>query len=163
MILVSHDRHLLRNTVDQFLLVADGQISEFDGDLEDYHQWLAQQRREEQKRSEPETTNDSVAERSLSATERKELKRVQAEQRARLRPLKQQVARLEQQLEQVTTQIGDLETQLGDADLYSENRKTELKTLLQQQADLKQRQVQIETDWLDQLEALEQLEQSLED
>ncbi len=163
LILVSHDRHLLRNTVDQFLLVADGQISEFDGDLEDYHQWLAQQRREEQKRSEPETTNDSVAERSLSATERKELKRVQAEQRARLRPLKQQVARLEQKLEQVTTQIGDLETQLGDPDLYSENRKTELKTLLQQQVDLKQQQEQIETDWLDQLEALEQLEQSLED
>jgi len=162
LILVSHDRHLLRNTVDQFLLVADGQISEFDGDLEDYHQWLARQRREDQKRDQPNDT-DSGTERSLSAAERKELKRLQAEQRARLRPLKQQVAKLEQQLEQVGEQLTEIEQQLADPDLYGDGRKAELKQLLQQQAERVREQEQIEADWLEQLEALETLEQSLDD
>src|SRR5690606_27303995 len=43
-IVVSHDRHLLRNTVNEFLLVADGKVNEFDGDLEDYYQWMQQQK-----------------------------------------------------------------------------------------------------------------------
>jgi ATP-binding cassette subfamily F protein 3 len=162
LILVSHDRHLLRNTVDRFLLVADGQISEFDGDLEDYHQWLSQRRREEQKRSAA-GVDETPPERSASAAERKELKRIQAEQRARLRPLKQQIAHLEQRLERVGSQMGAIEAQLGAADLYSDHRKNELKGLLQQQAELKQQQEQIEADWLEQLEALEQLERSLAD
>jgi len=160
LILVSHDRHLLRNTVDQFLLVADGQISSFDGDLEDYHQWLARQRREEVKRSDD---GDTSAERSLSAAERKELKRLQAERRARLRPLKQQVSQLEQQLEQVTEQLSAIEQQLADTELYTDERKTELRERLQQQAELTRQQEEIESRWLDQLEALEELERSLTD
>src|SRR3546814_17809625 len=42
MLMVSHDRHLLRTTVDSFWIVADGQVQEFDGDLDDYRDWLAQ-------------------------------------------------------------------------------------------------------------------------
>jgi ATP-binding cassette subfamily F protein 3 len=59
--------------------------------------------------------------------------------------------------------MGAIEAQLGAADLYSDHRKNELKGLLQQQAELKQQQEQIEADWLEQLEALEQLERSLAD
>jgi len=47
MVLVSHDRHLLRNTVDTFWRVADGTVTEFDGDLDEYERWLSDPRRKE--------------------------------------------------------------------------------------------------------------------
>jgi ATP-binding cassette subfamily F protein 3 len=40
LVLVSHDRHLLRATTDQFMIVADGKLQPFDGDLDDYKDWL---------------------------------------------------------------------------------------------------------------------------
>ncbi|MBR9828437.1 MAG: ATP-binding cassette domain-containing protein [Oceanospirillales bacterium] len=162
LILVSHDRHLLRNTVDQFLLVNDGAISEFDGDLEDYHQWLAQQRRDEQKRTTASSTEIAAdAGRSLSAAERKEQKRLQAEQRALLRPLKKKVDALELQMEQHTAALDGIESSLSDTDLYSDARKDELKQLLQRQTELTRQLADSEAQWLEQQEALEALEQSL--
>src|SRR5690625_6689694 len=62
MLLVSHDRHLLRTTVDRFWIIADGQLTEFDGDLDDYRDWLAdyQSRRRSDNRREDiqQHTND---------------------------------------------------------------------------------------------------------
>jgi len=160
LILVSHDRHLLRNTVDQFLLVDDGRIEEFNGDLEDYHRWLAQQRREEQSRDREESRAEGP--RSLSAAERKELKRVQAEQRAKLRPLRQAVAKLEQRMEQLQTQQAEVETALADTGLYEDARKAELKDWLQRQTDISRELDTVEADWLEQQEALEVLESEVE-
>ncbi|MBV0933946.1 ATP-binding cassette domain-containing protein [Marinobacterium weihaiense] len=159
LILVSHDRHLLRNTVDQFLLVHDGEISEFNGDLDDYHQWLAQQRREDQKREAEATATEGP--RSLSAAERKEQKRLQAEQRARLRPLKQAIGKLEQQMETLSAALQAIEVTLADTDLYSEGRKDELRQLLQRQAEHKRQLDDTEAEWLAQQEALEYLEAEL--
>ncbi len=162
LILVSHDRHLLRNTVDQFLLVHDGEISEFNGDLDDYHQWLAQQRREEQKRdADSSDAGAADAPRSLSAAERKEQKRLQAEQRAQLRPLKQAVSKLEQQMEKLSSGLDAIETALADTGLYTDARKEELKQLLQRQTEHKRQLEDTEADWLEQQETLEALEQSL--
>lgn len=73
------------------------------------------------------------------------------------------MAKLEQQLEQVGEQLTAIEQQLADPDLYGDGRKAELKQLLQQQAERVREQEQIEADWLEQLEALETLEQSLDD
>ncbi|MBP0049626.1 ATP-binding cassette domain-containing protein [Marinobacterium sp. AK62] len=160
LILVSHDRHLLRNTVDQFLLVHDGQIEEFKGDLEDYHRWLAQQRRDDQAREKPVVRDDAA--RSLSAAERKEQKRQQAEQRARLRPLRQAVEKLEKQMEKLQSQQSEIETALADTELYDDSRKDELKQWLQRQAEVSRDLDAVEADWLEQQEALETLEQSLE-
>jgi ATP-binding cassette subfamily F protein 3 len=156
LILVSHDRHLLRNTVDEFWLVADGQAQPFDGDLEDYHSWLGDRRR--QTPAEVEKTDLS---RGNSAADRKEQKRLEAQNRAKLRPLRQHIEKLEQQLEQCSSQLGDVETQLGDSEIYQEANKEKLRTLLGQQADLTRKSQQIETSWLEQQEALEALEQSL--
>jgi len=162
LILVSHDRHLLRNTVDQFLLVANGKIDEFNGDLDDYHQWLARQRKEGELARRQELDSDAPREnRSLSAAERKEQKRLEAERRAQLRPLKQALEKLEKRLEQVTAQLEQLEQQLGDSDLYSDARKEELKQLLANQASLRQEQETVEMEWLERQETLEQLEAEL--
>ena len=166
LILVSHDRHLLRNTVDEFVLVADGRIEEFKGDLEDYHRWLAQQRRDEQSREREEAREAPKADasRSLSAAERKELKRQQAEQRAKLRPLRQAVSKLEQQMETLGNEQSEVENALADTGLYDDSRKDELKTWLQRQADISRQLEAVEADWLEQQDALEAaLEQELED
>ncbi len=163
LILVSHDRHLLRNTVDEFVLVADGRIDEFKGDLEDYHRWLAQQRRDEQSREREQATPKSDAARSLSAAERKELKRQQAEQRAKLRPLRQAVTKLEQQMDKLSSEQSEVENALSDTNLYEESRKEELKTWLQRQAEISRQLETVEAEWLEQQDALEALEQELED
>ncbi|WP_432698653.1 ATP-binding cassette domain-containing protein [Marinobacterium sp. YM272] len=158
LILVSHDRHLIRNSVDRFLLVADGGVSEFNGDLDDYHQWLAQQRRNGQG-SAPQAPRES---RSLSAAERKEQKRLEAERRAQLRPLKKEVDRLEIALEKTGDALGKVEQALSDPAIYEDAAKEQLKTLLADQARLTREQQQIEEQWLEQLEALEQLQAELD-
>ncbi len=163
LILVSHDRHLLRNTVDEFVLVADGRIDEFKGDLEDYHRWLAQQRRDEQSREREQAAPKSDAARSLSAAERKELKRQQAEQRTKLRPLRQAVTKLEQQMDKLSSEQSEVENALSDTTLYEESRKEELKTWLQRQAEISRQLETVEAEWLEQQDALEALEQELED
>ena len=153
LILVSHDRHLLRNTVDQFLLVANGLVSPFDGDMDDYQQWLAAQRRLQNQVVEEPKEN-----RSLSAAEKKEQKRLEAERRNALRPLRKAVESLETKLDKVTTEQQQLETLLADGGLYDENNREQLKRLLQQQGELQQQAAAIEAEWMEKLEALEQLE-----
>ena len=154
-ILVSHDRHLLANTVDQFLLVAEGKVTEFDGDLDDYHQWLASQR---QNQNPPAIESEN---RSQSAADRKEQKRLEAEKRAKLSPLRKKIEKLEKEMHSSSEKLGELETRLSDTDLYSETRKDELKSLLAKQGELKSKLEEIELEWLDAQEELETLEQSL--
>ncbi|QEW05154.1 ATP-binding cassette domain-containing protein [Nitrincola iocasae] len=159
LILVSHDRHLLRNTVDSFLLVAEGQVKEFDGDLDDYQNWLGQYRRQQNNDNSPARPADS---RSLSANERKEIKRLQAEQRAALRPLRKQTETLEQEVARLSKELSSTEALLADADIYTAERKDELKSLLQRQTDLKQTLETRELHWLELLEELEEKEAELE-
>jgi ATP-binding cassette subfamily F protein 3 len=154
-ILVSHDRHLLANTVDQFLLVAEGKVTEFDGDLDDYHQWLASQR---QNQNAPAIESEN---RSQSAADRKEQKRLEAEKRAKLSPLRKKIEKLEKGMHSSSEKLGELETLLSDTDLYSDTRKDELKSLLAKQGELKSKLEEIELEWLDAQEELETLEQSL--
>ncbi|MGB1237310.1 MAG: ATP-binding cassette domain-containing protein [Pseudomonadales bacterium] len=155
-ILVSHDRHLLRNTVDEFLLVANGEVSEFKGDLQDYQQWLIEQKRNQ--------SADKPLQRqsqSISAEEKKEQKRLAAEQRNKLRPLKKQVESLEKKLDKLQSVLSECEQQLADGDIYSDDNKEVLKETLANQASAKAEAEDIEMQWLDALEELEALEQSL--
>ncbi|MFW1678032.1 ATP-binding cassette domain-containing protein [Pontibacter sp. JAM-7] len=161
LILVSHDRHLLRNTVDEFLLVANGEVASFDGDLDDYQQWLIQQKR--QASNEPAAQATSTGDkRSVSAAERKEQKRLAAERRNQLRPLRKAIEKLEKTLDQCHSQQADIETQLADSDLYTDGQKDRLKALLQQQTELKQQADQTEEEWLSRQEELETLQADVE-
>src|SRR5690606_28481497 len=85
-LLVSHDRHLLRTTVDDFWIVADGQVMEFDGDLEDYRSWLLQ--RNSDQRAEARQA-DATA--SSGLVDRKAQRRQEAEERQRLSALKKPI------------------------------------------------------------------------
>lgn len=153
LILVSHDRHLLRNTVDQFLLVANGKAELFKGDMDDYQQWLAGQRREQNQPQQSEREN-----RSLSAADKKEQKRLEAERRAQLRPLKKAIEKLEATQEKLSQQQQQIELQLSDNSIYDEANKEQLKQLLQQQAETQKQAEEAELDWLDKMEQLEELE-----
>ncbi|MBR9869191.1 MAG: ATP-binding cassette domain-containing protein [Oceanospirillales bacterium] len=158
LILVSHDRHLLRNTVDQFLLVANGQVTPFDGDMDDYQQWLASQRRIQNQ-----VIESPKESRSLSAAEKKEQKRLEAERRNALRPLRKAIETLEAGLDKVTAELQQLETLLTDVSLYEESNRDQLKRLLQQQGELQQKAEAIESQWMEKLEELEQLESETAD
>ncbi len=105
MVLVSHDRHLLRTTCDQLLLVNDGNVTEFKGDLDDYPRWLAERERYS-------TTTSDAEEKEHSATARKDRKRQEAERRRQLQPLRNKLKKLEQQLERLSDSQAVLENTL---------------------------------------------------
>ena len=151
MVIVSHDRHLLRATTDEFYLVDGGKVEPFDGDLEDYHQWLVNQDKADQPESTP-TLGEH------SANNRKAEKRRQAELRQLTQPMRKAITKLEQQMESVQQQLTDIETAMADPELYTSEQKTKLQQLLQAQAPLQQQLAAAEAQWLELQEQLEALE-----
>ena len=154
MLIVSHDRFLLRATCDQLWLVDDRRVLDFKGDLDDYRRWLANR------------DNSSDAEQPQkqdvnSASSRKDQKRMQAQQRQQLRPLKKKSARLEARAEQLQHQSDTLEKQLADNDLYQEQRKQELRQLLEEKGGIDTELTKTEEAWMQALEALEAAEEGL--
>ena len=152
MVIVSHDRHLLRSVCDRFMLVDSGQVTDFDGDLDDYRQWLLDGQREQAAANEA-TKADHRAEHSAAA--RKEQRRAEAEARQRLQPLRKQLDKVEKQLDTLQQQRTAIEQRLADAELYQETRKEELNHLLQQKGELDKAHQQAEEEWLSCSEALE--------
>lgn len=149
MIVVSHDRHLLRSTVDDFYLVADQQVQPFDGDLDSYHQWLQQQAKN------PDAAVPAEAN-SGNADTRKAQKRLEAERRQALKPLKDKVRKLEQQVDRLASALEQINERLADAEIYDEARKAELADVLKQQATTQQQLSQSEQDWMNAEEELQE-------
>jgi ATP-binding cassette subfamily F protein 3 len=127
MVIVSHDRHLLRSVSDEFYLVANSRVEYFKGDLEDYRQWTVEQRKENE--------NTEQADNSRQPISRKDQKRLNAEKRNQLRPLKNKLSRLEKELERLSDNKQQMETALADPNVYQASSKTRLKELLSQQSE----------------------------
>ena len=149
LVVVSHDRHLLRSVTDQLLLVAGGKIQAFDGDLDDYKVWLA-----EQKRSSEEPLADSV---SVNLS-RKDQRKQDAERRQRLKPLLDALKKAEAAVEKYHAQQRELEQKLADPAIYNEENKPQLKQLLSQKAQVDAALEQAELDWMTAEETLQQEE-----
>ena len=149
MVIVSHDRHLLRTTVDQLLLVEGGGISEFKGDLDDYPRWLM----EHQRGGAPEVEPGPAA--SHSATGRKERKREEAERRQRLQPLKRAMEVLERDLDELQEARDRLQQSLAAPEIYASENKARLKQLLAEQAAVEKRLASTEERWLQAVEVYE--------
>ena len=152
MLIVSHDRHLLRVTCDRLWLVHASQADDFRGDLDDYPAWLAEQRRQQADL----TSASPQGEHTASA--RKDRKRQQAEQRRRLQPLKKELQKLERQMNELHEQQAALEQQLADTGLYEEGRKSELKALLADKSDVDRKLEATESHWLEIGEEIEAAE-----
>ncbi len=152
LLLVSHDRHLLRTTVDSFWIVADGKIQEFDGDLDDYRSWQQTNAATAQKRS-------SVQ--AASQTSRKELRREQAVARQELakqrKPLEQRLAKLETQMGKLEQRLAELNALVAQDDFYGEAYKARRPDILAEHGELGKSLSTCEEDWLQLQEQLEAL------
>ncbi|ERK05659.1 TPA: ABC transporter ATP-binding protein [Serratia fonticola] len=157
LVVVSHDRHLLRSTTDDLYLVHDGLVEQFEGDLDDYQQWLSDlQKQQAQQDAAPKQDNGN------SAQARKDQKRREAEFRTQTQPLRKQIAKLEQQMDKLGAELAAVEEQLADSALYDISRKTDLTACLQKQSQAKSALEETEMTWLDAQEQLENLTQAFE-
>lgn len=147
MIIVSHDRHLLRTITDQFMLVADGQIIPFDGDLDDYADWVKNQAKLINS-NEPDNKN---------ANSRKEQKQQQANSRKQQKPLRDALKKAENQLDKLYTKQQALEEQLAEGDLYNNEQKDQLAKLIKEKAEVDKALEETEENWLNAQSALEEL------
>ena len=163
LVVVSHDRHLLRSTTDEFYLVHDHKVQPFDGDLEDYQKWLSNEQKlenqpiDQEDKIEKEVIKKEVIQ-NVSALDRKEQKRKEAERRAQMQPLKKQLEKEEQILARLTNQLQTLEQQLADPIVYEADKKSELTELLLKQSQLKNELEETELRWLDVQQQLEEFE-----
>ena len=156
LVVVSHDRHLLRATTDDLYLVHDGKVDVFPGDLEDYQQWLSDlQKQQAQQDSAPKQDNVN------SAQSRKDQKRRDAELRSQTQPLRKEIEKLEKQMSKWQSQLANAEAQLSDSAIYDQSRKADLTAALQQQAESKSALEEVEMAWLDAQEKLEQMMASI--
>ncbi|RUR31273.1 ABC-F family ATP-binding cassette domain-containing protein [Vreelandella nanhaiensis] len=162
-ILVSHDRHLLRATVDEFWRVADHRVEPFDGDLEDYRAWLKARLEESRRDSRSEKAERQSQQPSGDSREaRKAARKAAAELREKLRPLKKERDKAEQAMEKAQISLEEVESVLADPELYTDSaRKAELTNALAQQATIKARLDSAEQQWLAAEEALEAMEAEL--
>ncbi len=156
-IVVSHDRHLLKNTVDEFWLVDQGRVTDFEGTLEDYEKWLLGRDKSTPAPATAGMEPTTEATRS-SAEDRKQQKRLEAAMRQRLSPLKKKLSAIDKEMAEVQASSTDIEHALADETLYADTRKADLKKLLQQQADLRARLDELEMHWFELSEEIEQLE-----
>ncbi|MET0086344.1 MAG: ATP-binding cassette domain-containing protein [Sedimenticola sp.] len=152
MVVVSHDRHLLRTTTDQLLLVNGGEVDEFKGDLDDYPRWLADNRAAQIDK--PANNGDK----EHSATARKERKRQEAERRKQLQPLRSRLQKLEKEMDRLMEQQAGLEQQLADPVIYEEANKEDLKKLLADKAKVDASLGDTEEQWMVASEELEAAE-----
>jgi len=148
MVVVSHDRHLLRTTTDNLLLVNAGSAAEFNDDLDSYPRWLA-----EQNRAEDSLGTDS--QQPHSAVARKEQKRLEAERRRQLQPLRNRLKSLERDLDRLHLKQTKLEQALAGQEIYDEANKERLKALVVEKAENDQALEMVEEAWLETSEALE--------
>lgn len=154
MVIVSHDRHLLRTTADLLLLVNAGKAEEFTGDLDDYPRWLLENRTENRDKH----AADAVTGKH-SMSSRKDQKRLEAEQRRLLQPLRNKLKKQERLVEQLMQQINELEQKLADPGIYNESNKSSLKQLLADKVELDKQLENAEEEWLATEEELDMISQ----
>jgi ATP-binding cassette subfamily F protein 3 len=152
LLLVSHDRYLLRATVDAFLRVADGGAAPFDGDLDDYAQWLMHRPAADA----PETGRGA----DTATVSRRDERRVAAEQRAQRavqrKPLQQRLSTVERELAEVERRLAEIDTRLASPDGFRDGAA--VAELGRERAALERQRVALEEQWLElgaELEALD--------
>jgi ATP-binding cassette subfamily F protein 3 len=151
LVLVSHDRHLLRVTSDELVLVDAGAVAPFEGDLDDYPTWLMQR----QAGIDANTRASSPKTPEQPAPSRKAQRRRQAETRRQLQPLRQHLQRLEEQLETLSARRATLAQTLAAPELYEPGAKPRLLELLNEQRRVDAELEQTEAAWLETGEELE--------
>ena len=142
-LLISHDRHLLANSVDDFYLVDKGQVAPYEGDLEDYKKFLLGHATANEGSSKP-----KVSEKQSKGVKAKQDQKVVRQMRTQLRSL-------DTRLERLNTKLKDVEALMTDSELYEADNASQLHDLVRQQQNLKDEIELAEEEWLDLTEQLE--------
>jgi ATP-binding cassette subfamily F protein 3 len=138
MVVVSHDRHLLRSVTDQLLLVSGGKVLPFDGDLDDYRLWLVEQKKAEEKPTE--TVEPNVS--------RKDQRKLDAENRRKYKPLYDALKKAEDAVEKFHAEQKQLEQQLADPMIYEDSEKVRLKQVLNRKVQVDKLLEDAEMAWM---------------
>ncbi|HHR6148959.1 TPA: ABC transporter ATP-binding protein [Providencia alcalifaciens] len=163
LVVVSHDRHLLRTTTDELYLVHGGKVEQFDGDLEDYQQWLAEQNKMELQQARELLDKEKPASTStVTAQDRKDQKRREAEFRQLTQPIRKKITELEKKMEKYSISLAELEAKLSDAAIYEQDKKAELTDCLKKQTEQKSALEDVEMEWMDLQEQLETMTNEFE-
>ena len=156
LVLVSHDRHLLRATTDRFLIVSNGTLQPFDGDLDDYRNWLYQTRLGK----EPDMPSLAASSNDVEVS-RKEQRRIEAEERQRLsalkKPVEERIKRIEREMEKLQPLKAAIDIRMTDPEIYAAKNKDELKQLLVDQAYYAKELDALEKEWLQKQDELEKI------
>ena len=147
MVIVSHDRHLLKTVTDQLMIVNQGAVSAYDGDLDDYTRWI-----QNQDQQEPASTADT----DTGNLSRKDQRRQEAEQRKRLQPLKKKLDEWEKKLKTLAQQREQVNTELADPALYEDPASDSVRELMRKKSQLDDEVEQCEMNWLEAAEEYEQ-------
>lgn len=154
-LVVSHDRQLLRSTVDEFWIVADGQINEFDGDLEDYRNWLLARASTQRQQDKPALSGEPIIDRRTQ-------RRLEAEARQKMatlrRPLEKQITYIEKRMEQQRQRLDELNSLIADPAFYEDAYKQERPERLAEHGELNKSLAELEEQWLALHEQIEQIE-----
>lgn len=157
LLLVSHDRHLLRATTDRFHIVSEGRLQEFDGDLDDYRNWLFATRLAKAEAEKQETASGKPD----KPLDRKEQKRLEAEERQRLftlkKPLEKRIGWLETEIGKLNDKKTAIDSQLADSAIYEQANKDKLKKLLADQVECTKLLAAYEEEWLEKQDELEKV------
>jgi ATP-binding cassette subfamily F protein 3 len=157
-ILVSHDRHLVGNTVDEFLLIDQGRCQVFEGDLSEYESWLQQDSGTGKSDTGKADTGQSKTALSGSpgmTANAKQSRQQAALQRQQTGPLRKEIRALEKSMSKLTDSLAVLEEKLSDPGIYDDARKDELKELLAKQGEQQSELERVEEAWLEKSSELE--------
>lgn len=152
-VVVSHDRHLLKNTVDDYVLVDHHKVEPFDGTLLDYQKWL------NDKQKAPVTGSDETP---SDKPDKREKRQAAAATREKLKPLSNAIKKLENEVDKLQTALDLVEKKLSDSSLY-DGPSTTLEALLKEQGALRESLHASEEEWMDKSEQLEILKAELEE
>ena len=152
LLLVSHDRHLLRTTCDRLILVHEGRVTEYEGDLDDYANLVLEHRKatHEKEKATPVETN---------AVNRREERRLQAQERARIaelkKPLLKKLAILEKEMAKLSADLKEIDSRIADTDWYTNASPDEVAESLKTRGVLASAVEEKEMAWLELSEKIE--------
>ncbi len=155
LLLVSHDRHLLRSTCDSLILVHDGSCGAYDGDLDDYAALVLEHRKsvleaDRQSRAVPQT-EPQVNRRQ----ERRQAAQERAQKAALKKPLLKKLADLEKSMNEGNAKLAELDAKIADSGWYASAAPEEVQTVMKERGLLADEVAKIEEEWLTVSEEIE--------
>ena len=155
-IIISHDPYLIEACADRLILVADGAVTAFDGDVAEYRQYLLNRARDERRADKAEANENGEPARPEDKGNRKALRQQAAEKRKAAAPIKREIENLEKQMEKLTARRDKIKAEMADPALYEPDNATKLTTLQKDLGKIENELAEIETRWMEKQEEYEQ-------